>query len=193
METYSRDEGRYFPQPGPKNTANVLDLIRQVAEERQIENVIVPSCTGRTALEARRVLGDKIHLVCVTHVTGYQEPNTQELPAETRQQLETMGVKVLTCQHALGGVGRAIRKKLGTYQIDEIMAYTLRIFGQGVKVAIEISLMAADAGLVRTDLDCISAGGTGRGIDTAVILKPSNSADFFDLKVREILCKPYNF
>jgi hypothetical protein len=100
---------------------------------------------------------------------------------------------VLTCQHAFGGVGRAVRNKLSTYQVDEIMAYTLRIFGQGIKVAIELALMAADAGLVRTDEDVISVGGSGSGADSAIVLQPANSSRFFDLKVKEIICKPTVF
>jgi len=183
----------YFPRAGERNTSEVLGTILKAIEERNIADVIVPSCSGATALKAAETLGNRANLICVTHVTGFSEPNVQEMPAEMRAKLEKMGVKVITCQHAFGGVGRAIRKKLGTYQIDEIIAYTLRTFSQGVKVAIEIALMAADAGYVRTDRDCISAGGTATGIDTALILKPANSADFFDLKVREILCKPSHF
>ncbi|MCX7982917.1 MAG: hypothetical protein N2572_08420 [Syntrophales bacterium] len=184
---------RYFPKPGGKNTAMVLEVVLKCVEERGIKDVIIPSCSGETALKAVEILKNRANIICVTHVTGFSEPNVQEMPTDTRRKLEDMGVKVLTCQHAFGGVGRAVRKKLGTYQIDEIMAYTLRTFGQGVKVAIEITLMAADAGLVRTDQDCISTGGTATGIDAALIVKPANSADFFDLKVREILCKPANF
>jgi hypothetical protein len=67
----------------------------------------------------------------------------------------------------------------------------LRVFGQGTKVVCEIALMAADAGLVRTDEDVVVIGGTGRGADTVVVLRPVNSTDFFDLKVKEILCKPH--
>ena len=51
-------------------------------------------------------------------------------------------------------------------------------------------IMAADAGLVRTDEDIIAIAGSGRGADTAVVMRPANAHDFFDLKVREILCKP---
>ena len=40
-------------------------------------------------------------------------------------------------------------------------------------------------------LDVGGGGGTGRGADTAVVLRPVNSGDFFDLKVKEILCKPH--
>jgi hypothetical protein len=53
--------------------------------------------------------------------------------------------------------------------------------------------MAADGGLVRTDEEIIAIASTGRGgggADTAVVLKPVNAHRFFDLKVKEILCKP---
>ena len=52
-------------------------------------------------------------------------------------------------------------------------------------------MMAADGGLVRTNEEVIAIAGTGRGADTAVVLQPVNSHDFFDLKVKEILCKPH--
>jgi hypothetical protein len=129
----------------------------------------------------------------ITHVTGFEKPNHQEMPFEIREKLRSMGANVLTTQHAFGGVGRSIRKQLGTYQVDEVIAFTLRTFGHGTKVAIELALMAADAGLVRTDKDVISVGGTERGVDTALVIQPANSADFLRLKVREIICKPSRF
>ena len=97
---------------------------------------------------------------------------------------------ILTATHTFAGVGRAIRLKFQTYTIGEIIANVLRVLGEGMKVVCEIAMMAADAGLVRTGEDVICIAGTGRGADTAVVLKPVNSADFFDMKVREILCKP---
>jgi hypothetical protein len=51
--------------------------------------------------------------------------------------------------------------------------------------------MAADAGLVRTDEDIIAVAGTAVGADYAIVLKPVASDNFFDLKIREILCKPH--
>jgi hypothetical protein len=77
------------------------------------------------------------------------------------------------------------------YVLGEIIADTLRIFGQGMKVVCEISMMAADSGLVRTDEDVIAIAGSSRGADTAVVLNPVNTHNFFDLKIREILCKPH--
>jgi len=53
-----------------------------------------------------------------------------------------------------------------------------------MKVVCEMALMAADAGLARTDEDVICIAGSGRGADTAVVLRPVNLIDFFDLKIR---------
>ncbi|MGC9975210.1 MAG: pyruvate kinase alpha/beta domain-containing protein [Syntrophales bacterium] len=184
---------RYFHNPGGKNTKAVLEAVSKRAKDLSITKVLIASYSGRTAFEALKILDKAIHIIAITHVTGYAKPDVQELDEKDRKELESQGVKVLTCQHAFGGVGRGVRNKLDTYQVDEIMAHTLRVFGQGVKVAIEVTLMAADAGLVRTDEDVISIGGTAQGADSALVLKPTNSARFFDLKVREVICKPTAF
>jgi hypothetical protein len=181
---------RYFKKTGPDSTNDVLEAVGRRAGELGIRKVLIATRSGKTALHALEVLDPGIKLIAVTHVTGFEKPDHQELSEETRQELESKGVTVLTCQHAFGGIGRAVRNKLGTYQVDEIIAYTLRIFGQGTKVAIETALMAADAGLVRTDEEIISIAGTGKGADTALLFQPTNSYNFFDLKVKEIICKP---
>jgi hypothetical protein len=182
----------YFPIPGPANTMSVLEASARRAAERKILLVLVATCSGNTALQAREAFPHDVRIIAVTHVAGFAAPNTQELADENRRVLEEKGITVFTGQHAFGGVGRAIRNKLNTYQVDEIMAYTLRTFGQGTKVAVEIALMAADAGLVRTDENVIAIGGTAEGCDTALVVQPANSFRFFDLKIREIICKPFN-
>ncbi len=60
-----------------------------------------------------------------------------------------------------------------------------------MKVVCEVSCEAADAGLVRTDEDIIVIAGSYQGADMAVVVRPVNSQDFFDVKVKEILCKPH--
>lgn len=179
----------YFPRPGPQNTEKTLEIARTRAEELGLRQAVVASTSGRTGVLATQYLKG-LNLVVVTHCTGYLRPDYQEFEAAHRQLIEAAGARLLTAQHAFGGVGRAVRKKLGTYELDEIMAYTLRVFGEGVKVAIEISLMAADAGLIRTREPCLAIGGTGSGADTALIVKPAYSHTFFNLRVLEILAKP---
>jgi hypothetical protein len=179
----------YFDEPGLPNTEATLKRAAIRAEELRIKNVVVASASGETALQAVDIFHD-CNLVVVTHSTGFYKPTYQEMPVEVRQKLEEKGAKVLTCQHAFGGVNRAVRKKLGTYELDEIIAYTLRSFGEGMKVAIEVSLMAADAGLIETGQPCLAIGGTEKGVDTAILIKPANAQNFFELRVMEILAKP---
>lgn len=179
----------YFKHTGGKNTKRTLEIAANRAVELGIQNVVVASSSGRTgALAVELIKVD--NLVIVTHSTGFMEPDYQEFQAEYRKKIEEAGARILTCQHALGGVGRSVRKKLGTYELEEIMAYTLRVFGEGIKVAIEIALMAADAGLISTQEPCLAVGGTSRGADTAILLRPANAQTFFDLRVIEILAKP---
>jgi len=179
----------YFAKPGKENTDEVLRLAKSRAAELGIKSILVASTTGDTALKAMGVFKGA-RIVAVSHFTGMREPNTQEFTEENRQKVLSAGGAVLTATHLFSGLGRAMRKKFKMYLFEEVAANTLRLFGQGMKVVCEITLMAADAGLVRTDEDIIVIGGTGRGADTAVVLRPVNSEDFFDLKVREILCKP---
>ena len=183
------DQIVYFQSPGRGNTERTLQIAKEHAEESGIRQIVVASTTGDTGRRAAEVFKG-YHLVVVTHSTGFKESNTQQLTEENREAILAQGAHLLTCQHAFGGVNRAIRTQLNTYQVDEIIAYTLRIFGEGMKVACEITLMASDAGWIRTGEPVLAIAGTGNGADTAVILRPANAQDFFDLRINEILCKP---
>ncbi len=179
----------YFSRPGPSNTARTLELSRARAEASGIRTVLVATTTGATGARAAQELAG-LEVIAVTHSAGFREPDTQELADQHRMVIEAAGARILTCQHALGGVGRAVRKKLGTYQLEEIIAFTLRTFCEGIKVVAEMALMAADAGLVRTADPVIAIAGTGRGADTAVVIKLANAQAFFDLRFLEIICMP---
>ena len=109
--------------------------------------------------------------------------------AEIVEELKSKGVKVVTATHALAGIDRAVRKKHGTWMTTELIAETLRMFGQGTKVCAEIVLMAADAGAIKME-NLIAIGGTGRGADTAWVITPAHSHTFFSMKLKELICKP---
>jgi len=179
----------YFDKPGSENTDEVLRIAKQRAEELDIKTVVVASTKGTTAVKAVDVFHG-LRVIVVTHFTGYSGPNIQDFTEENRKIVESKGGTMLTTAHAFAGISRAMQEKFSTYVIGDIVANTLKIFGAGMKVACEISMMAADGGLARTDEDAICIGGTGHGADTAVVLTPVNSSSFFDLKVKEILCKP---
>jgi len=180
----------YFENPGSENTEKVLHTAKQRAGELGIKTILMASTTGDTAVRAMDVL-QGLRIIAVSHYTGMRAPDTQEFTEENRKIVESKGGAVFTTDHTFSGLSAAMRKQFNTYVIGDIVANTLRIFGQGMKVACEIAVMAADGGLVRTDEEIIVIAGTGRGADTAVVLKPVNSHNFFDLKVKEILCKPH--
>ena len=179
----------YYNRPGKENTEDTLTMAKERAIELGIDTIIVASTVGTTAIRAAEYFKG-LKLVVVCHYTGFREPNVQELDTEARSAVESMGGVVHIATHTFGGVGRSIRNKFNTYQTEEIIAQTLRIFGEGVKVVCEIALMAADAGLVKTGQEVVCVAGTGHGADTAVVLQPVNAQRFLDLKIKEIICKP---
>lgn len=179
-----------FKKKGKANTKKTLELALERGEELGIKTYLVATTSGETGLAAaKRFKGRKV--VVVTHSTGFSKPGVQEADPALIEKTRRAGAEILTATHALGGVGRAIRRKLNTYQVDEVIAYALRIFGQGTKVAVEMAVMAADAGLVSVEEDLIAVAGTGAGADTAVILRPTHAQDLFDIRIREIICWPY--
>jgi hypothetical protein len=179
----------YFGQSGQENTARTLEIALARARELDINSIVVATTTGYTGALASDLFKDR-NLVVVTHAQGFAGPNTQELTDENRKKIEFNGAKILTAQHAFGGVNRAVRNKLDTYELDEIIANVLRLFGQGMKVMMEISMMAADAGLVEVGKPVLAIAGTDRGADSASILLAANSYRFFDVKILELLCLP---
>ncbi|MEK7847456.1 MAG: pyruvate kinase alpha/beta domain-containing protein [Chloroflexota bacterium] len=179
----------YFVRPGRDNTEDTLQLAKKRADELGIKTIVVATTKGDTGARAAEVFrGYK--LIAVTHAQGWREPDTQEVTEESRAAMLQRGAIIHTATHIFGGVGRAVRKQFNTYMLDDLLAQTLRLFGEGMKVVCEMAGMCADAGLVRTDEDAVFIAGTGRGADTAVVLKPANTVDFFKMRVREVICKP---
>jgi hypothetical protein len=181
----------YFKNSG-EHTEEVLKMVKDFVEKEKIKSIVVASTSGRTGALASSIFKG-LNVVVVTHSTGFVKPNYQELNEENAKKIIENGAKILTTTHALSGAERAIRKKFNTILPLEIIANALRLFGEGTKVAIEITIMATDAGLIDSGEDIVAIAGTNRGADTALLIKAANSFDLFNLKVRKIICKPYDF
>jgi len=182
----------YFDKAGKENTKTLLKVAKKYAESIGVRDVVVASTRGDAGVAASKVFKG-YNLVVVTHHTGFSEVGVQQLKEECRKEILDNGAKIFTGTHALSSAERAVRKNFGTVQPLELMANTLRLMGEGTKVCVEITLMAADAGLIPIDKDIIAIAGTGQGADTALLMKPANSARFFDLRIREIVAKPRDF
>jgi len=182
----------YFKEAGKQNTDALLKLVKEYVEEEGIRDIVVASTTGETGVKASEIFKGH-NVVIVTHCFGFREPGKIELEEEHKREILANGAKIFTGVHALSSVERAIRKDFGTIQPLELIANTLRLMGEGTKVCVEITVMAADAGLIPVDRDAIVIAGTGRGADTALCIQPANTGRFFDLKIREVIAKPRAF
>jgi len=181
----------YFEKPGPENTDETIKLAYERALELGIRDVVVASTHGDTALKVAKTFGDpKFNIVAVTICEGYKSEGWT-MSQEERTRLLAKGVKVFTGIHALSDdVNSAFTEKYGGKSFNEVVAQTLYRFCQGMKVCIEIVLMAADAGLIPVDKEVIAIAGTSEGADTAILVKPNYPKKFLDLKINEIIAKP---
>lgn len=182
----------YFTQAGPANTAETIRIATEAARKRGIDHVVVASNSGHTAWLLQPLM-PAAAIVCVTHAYGFSTDGENEMPAEERERLVSAGFAVFTGTHVLSGVERGMRAHFGGLGPAELIANTLRMLGQGTKVCVEIAAMAKDAGLLPHGKDIIAIGGTGRGADTALVLRPAHAARILDTKIREVLCKPAGF
>lgn len=178
----------YFKEKGPLNTAATLELALAAAQERSIKHIVVASTSGATAL----LLADNSDFVriCVAHAYGFAENGANQMADDVRQTLEQKGVKVLAATHALSGVERGLSRQWGGIYPTEIIANTLRMFSQGVKVCVEIAIMALDSGLIPYGIDVLAIAGSSQGADTALVIQPAHANKAFETRIKEIVCKP---
>jgi hypothetical protein len=192
----------YFEEIKPENTDTLLVLVKEKVLEKGIKHIVVASTRGETGVKAAKAFKDSgINVVVVTHQIG---PRGPELLKENEKTIKALGVKIVTGTHAFGGVGSSLRRSPPREQrtqpfwpayvppMGDLIAKVLRLFSQGMKVCFEITLMAADAGIIPIGENVIAVGGQGRGADTAIVIKSANSTRFFDLDVQEIIAKTIN-
>ena len=177
----------YFEKGGPENTELTLKLAKDKAESLNIKNIVIASYSGETGLKAAELFKD-YNLIVVGGVFGFSIPNMVDMLEKNKISIEANGGKIIFSGHAFGMLGRAIKNKFGSIQVDEIISHVLRLFSAGLKVGCEIACMAVDAGLIRTDEEVIAIGGTATGADTAIVLKPSKTHTFFNTRILELIC-----
>ncbi|MDQ7785570.1 MAG: pyruvate kinase alpha/beta domain-containing protein [Desulfomonilaceae bacterium] len=180
----------YFEKPGKENTSICIRIVSELVDEGY-RHVVVATTGGETAILFGKALREKtVNLVAVTHNVGFGKPNEDDCSPEARRELETLGVKVFTGTILTRSIETAFMKKHQGLYPTYIVAETLRLFGQGTKVAVEIAMEACDAGLVPEGEDVVSVAGTGRGADTVAVIRAHPSNRFLDVRVKQILAKP---
>jgi len=181
----------YFEESGPENTEQTIEIAYERAKELDIDQIVIASTHGQTAhkvLDAFQNSEGKIVVVTISQAFGKEGWIMEE---KVRQELKKRGATVLTTLHALGDdVNTAFAPGDKVAAFNTIVTWTLYRFSQGMKVCVEIVLMAAENGTIDVDREVIAIGGTDDGADTAVVIKPAYARDFLNLEIREILAKP---
>jgi len=185
-----REETTYFPSFGIVNTDETLRIAKERAERAGIKTFIVASTNGHTIRKALELLqGSDAKFIVVGG-------NKETFPADLSEALATGGHHlVFNDDHGL--------------KYPDITWWILRNFSEGMKVCVQMTLIASDLGLLPVGEEAVAIAGTGRqdfpeggGADTAIIMEGVTGEEFFKpslteierkrkgRRIKEILCKP---
>jgi uncharacterized protein len=191
MSKGSEGKVLYFEKKGSVNTGRALEIALSCCEEKGIRKIVVASSTGKTALLAREKAKPTTEVIGVTYSAGSKYREEVEEFNRNRETMIKKGIHVVRGLHALSATERAFENKYKTGLLPlNIVADTLRMFSQGMKVCLEVAVMAAEAGFISPDEEVVVVGGSGHGADTAVIMKPAYAASMFETKFKAVLCIP---
>ncbi len=180
-----------FDSPGEDNTGHCINVVIDAVKEDGLRHVVVASTRGKTAAAFYEALkGLDVNLVIVTHSVGFKGPNIDEFDPKIRDRLRKDGIPVHTGTILSHSIEKSLMDNFSGIYPSYIIANTLRIFGQGTKVACEIVMEACDAGFIPEGEEVLSIAGTEKGSDTVLLIRARPSKRFLDMDVLEILAKP---
>lgn len=184
-------ETMLFERPGNHNTDNCIKAALKCIKDNGKKHVVVASTSGKTAMSFYKALkGTGANLVIVTHSVGFKEPGHDEFDPDIRKQLAKARVPIHTGTILTHSLEKSLMDSFRGIYPGYLIANTLRRFGEGTKVAMEIVMEACDAGLVPEDDEVVGIGGTYRGSDTVLLIRSKPSKRFLELDVLEILARP---
>jgi uncharacterized protein len=182
----------YLSHAGLKQFPDCLAATVERIAELEIKHAVVATTSGRSALELSQAIskaGLSTQVIGVGYAQNYAD-KWGHLNPELTKEAEKLGAVFLRSGHAMGGINSGIGDKFGTLSPGKLIASTYYTIGHGFKVAVEVALMAADACAIPLQDEIVTLGGAGKGADTALIVEPKCSAEFFDFRIREIICMP---
>ena len=202
MSGYFASPAYYFKFKGEVNTRRVLEVAVNRAKDLSVRAIIVASETERNALKALEVIkrhGPTLKLVVVTHPPDKTWRPKGDIPIglnhpryrKIREYLEKAGAIIVQGTRPFAPASRSLgwEKALPDTLIDFLIG---GVFGQGVKVAIEAAVMAADAGAVSRGDVVVSLDSTYKGLDSAIVARTTYSYYFLkEFEVLEIIAKPW--
>ncbi len=192
----AKKEIDYFDEPGEQNTEQVVEAVVRRVEAGGIGNVVVASTSGETAIKFALALKGKGEVICVSEAP-YRREWGEEWPClKHKEELESIGVAVID---RVPYVFHDSVLEDGRWQSafpERLIKETLYCFGQGLKVAVEVALLAVSCGYIAPYEEVIGVGGSMSGADTAIVLRATYPATIFAkdpakrLEIREIIAMP---
>jgi hypothetical protein len=190
MTQFVKKETIYFTTPGKLNTEYTLQIAKENSIKKDIKTILVASTIGHTIEKAIELFSDiEVRFIVIG--------------GRRNQFPDNLYTKLLEDGH------RVIFNSDHSFQYPDIVWEILRRFSEGIKVCVQMSLIASDLGIINEGETVIAVAGTGRedfpsggGADTAIIIECTKSEKFFKLnlpqsetkiigrKIKEILCRP---
>ena len=185
-----KEEITYFTEIGIVNTDETLRIVKEKALKTGIKTIIVASTRGHTIKKALEIFeGSKTRF---SVVGGPKKDFSSDLYEEL-----------------IEGGHRVIFDEDYSFSYPDIAWRILRGFSEGMKVCIEMTLIATNMDYLPVGEEVIAVAGTGKvdfpeggGADTAIVIEGVKSKEYFETtltelerkkkgrRIKEILCKP---
>lgn len=191
-------EDYYFEEPGEQNTDDVVEAVKKRVEATGIRHVLVASDSGGTALKFAEAMSSMARVYCVCQGPILREWNIPwpTMKPECRERLEELGVMILDRVPFFFHNSVYTAAKWEAMNPEKLVKETLYLFGQGLKVAVEVVLIATMCGYLEPYQEVIGVGGSSRGADTAIVVRATYPTAIFSkdpkkkLEIREIIAMP---
>ena len=193
---FKTDQIVYFEDTdkAEENTQAVVEVVGRYLKSSPGKHVVAASNTGYVGAQFAPLAkaNPQVSFAAVKMAPAVDRIYDVVFDDGYRKAIDEAGIELVCGTHVLtGGADRALRAKFdGGFPPTAIIAETLYLFSQGMKVCVEIIAMACDAGVLPEGVEVISCAGTGHGSDTVIVATSAASANLFDMVIHRILAMP---
>jgi hypothetical protein len=163
----------YFEKPGKHNTDTLVKIVANYIEKNNISYVVVASTSGFTA---KKVI----------------------------EEIKNKDVKIIVVGEKKKSFDKQIEKEVKKRKGEVIYAYSGEVkynfpsaaigafyrFCQGMKVCVEIVMIACNASVLKEGEKVVAIAGTAYGADTAILIEGRKSENIWKIKIQKIIAKP---
>jgi hypothetical protein len=189
----------------------IMEVAQRRAEQFHVKHVLVATNTGKSVRAAHSVFGEGYCFFAVGNPASAHERGLvmhDGINKQVKRDLEALGITVVLedqslfqrkMVHSFYGVpfDEVIHScsAKGHMNAISIIYNTLQLWGDGPRVCLEISLMAADTGVLSLERDCLAIACPSSYCDlpdAAVVLHPSKTEDMFmgNLRIKDVALCP---